>query len=59
MPTAAPFPAFAANEARDEVYLSDPGARQLVAINTTTLEVARRTVLDFRPTYLAWLGIAR
>lgn len=59
MPTAAPFPAFAANEARDEVYLSDPGARQLVAINTTTLEVARRTALDFRPTYLAWLGIAR
>lgn len=59
MPTAAPFPAFVANEARDEVYLSDPGARQLVAINTTTLEVARRTALDFRPTYLAWLGIAR
>ncbi|MCZ8220955.1 MAG: hypothetical protein O9337_16185 [Acidovorax sp.] len=59
MPTAAPFPAFAANEARDEVYLSDPGARQLVAINNTTLDVARRVALDFRPTYLAWLGIAR
>lgn len=59
MPAAAPFPAMAANEARDEIYLSDPLARQLVAINTTTLEVARRTPLDFRPTYLAWLGIVR
>ncbi|MBT9512496.1 MAG: hypothetical protein IV104_09120 [Acidovorax sp.] len=59
MPTAAPFPAFAANEARDEIYLSDPGARQLVIIQTTTLEVARRTNLDFRPTHLAWLGLAR
>lgn len=59
MPTAAPFPALVANEARDEVYLSDPGARQLVAINTTTLEVARRTALDFRPTAMAWRGIVR
>ncbi|RQO79927.1 hypothetical protein [Acidovorax sp. FJL06] len=58
-PAAAPFPSLVANEARDEVYLSDPGARQLVAINTATLEVARRTNLDFRPTALAWLGIAR
>ena len=59
MPTAAPFPAFAANEARDEVYLSDPNARQLVVVSTATHTVARRTSLDFRPTYLAWLGIAR
>jgi hypothetical protein len=59
MPLAAPFPAFAANEARDEVYLSDPGARQLVVVNTSSLEVTRRTNLDFRPTHLAWLGIVR
>lgn len=59
MPTAAPFPALVANEARDEVYLSDPGARQLVAVNTVSLDVARRTNLDFRPTHLAWMGIAR
>jgi hypothetical protein len=59
MPTAAPFPAFVANEARDEVYLSDPGARQLVVVNTGSLEVKRRANLDFRPTYLAWLGIVR
>lgn len=58
-PAAAPFPALVANEARDEVYLTDPTARQLVAINTVALEVARRTNLDFRPTALAWLGIAR
>ncbi|NUZ07929.1 hypothetical protein [Piscinibacter koreensis] len=59
MPAAAPFPAFATNEARDEVYLSDPGARQLVVVNTSSLEIARRANLDFRPSYLAWLGIAR
>ena len=59
MPTAAPFPAFVANEARDEVYLSDPAARQLVVVNTATQTVARRANLDFRPTYLAWLGIVR
>ena len=59
MPAAAPFPALAANEARDEVYLTDPGARQLVAVNTATLEVARRASLDFKPSYLAWLGIVR
>jgi hypothetical protein len=59
MPTAAPFPALVANEARDEVYLSDPNARQLVVVNTATQTVARRASLDFRPSYLAWLGIAR
>jgi hypothetical protein len=59
MPAAAPFPQLAANQARDEVYLSDPVGRQLVVVNTATLDIARRTPLDFRPTYLAWLGIAR
>lgn len=59
MPTAAPFPAFATNEARDEVYLSDPTARQIVVINSATQTVARRAAVDFRPTYLAWLGIVR
>jgi hypothetical protein len=59
MPTTAPFPQFAANQARDEVYLSDPNGRQLVAIDTGALEIARRVPLDFRPTYLAWMGIKR
>jgi hypothetical protein len=59
MPGAAPFPQLATNEGRDEVYLSDPSGRQLVVVNTTTLEVARRLPLDFKPTYLAWMGIKR
>ena len=57
MPAAAPFPAFTANEARDEVYLSDPTARQIVVVDAHAHTVARRINLDFTPTYLAWLGI--
>jgi hypothetical protein len=59
MPSAAPFPAFAANEARDEIYLTDPVARQIVVVNTVRLEVSRRLPLDFRPSHAAWVGIAR
>jgi len=59
MPAAAPFPAFAANGARNEVYLTDPVARQLVAIDVDKLEVGRRLQLDFKPSYAAWLGINR
>jgi hypothetical protein len=59
MPAAAPFPSFIANEARDEVYLSDPSARQIVVVDTATQSVKRRIDLNFRPTYLAWLGIVR
>jgi len=59
MPSAAPFPQFATNEARNEAYLSDPNGRQLVVLNTSTQEIARRLPLDFRPTYLAWTGIKR
>lgn len=58
MPSAAPFPAFAANGARDEVYLTDPVARQVVAIGTAQLDI-RRVALDFKPAYLAWVGINR
>lgn len=59
MPAAAPFPAFAANEARSEIYLSDPAAQKVVVVDTAALEVTRRLDLDFRPSYLAWMGIAR
>lgn len=59
MPAAAPFPAFAANEAIDEVYLSDPLARQVLAVDSAKLQVARRLDLGFRPAYLAWVGIQR
>lgn len=59
MPAAAPFPALAANGARDEVYLSDPMARQLLVVDTAQPQVKQRVALGFTPSYLAWLGIAR
>lgn len=59
MPAAAPFPAFAANGARDEVYLSDPTARQLLVVDAAQPQVKQRVALGFTPSYLAWLGIAR
>lgn len=59
MPGAAPWPAFTANGARDEVYLSDPVARQLVVINATTGAVIARRELGFVPAGLAWVGITR
>jgi hypothetical protein len=58
MPAAAPFPAFAANGAKDEVYLTDPVARQVVAVGTSQLDI-RRIALDYKPAYLAWVGINR
>ncbi len=59
MPTAAPWPAFAANGARDEVYLTDPVARQLVVINSSTGAVVARRDLGYTPSGVAWLGIRR
>lgn len=59
MPAAAPFPAFAANGARDEVYLGDPNGRQLLVVDSAQLTVKQRVALGFAPSYLAWLGIAR
>lgn len=59
MPAAAPFPAFAANGARDEVYLGDPSGRQLLVIDSAQLQIKQRVALGFAPSYLAWLGIAR
>lgn len=59
MPTAAPWPAIAVNGARDEVYLTDPVARQLVVFNTQTLTVTARRNLDHVPSAAVWLGINR
>ncbi len=59
MPTTAPWPAIAANGARDEVYLTDPVARQLVVVNSATGAVATRRDLGYVPSGLAWLGITR
>lgn len=59
MPTAAPFPALAANGARDEVYLSDPMGRQMLVVDSAQAQIKQRVALGFSPSYLAWLGIAR
>jgi hypothetical protein len=59
MPTAAPWPAMAANGAKDEVYVTDPVARQLVVVNSVTGAVVTRRDLGYTPSALAWLGIVR
>ncbi len=59
MPAAAPWPALAANGAKDELYLTDPVARQLVVINSATGAVTARRDLGYTPSALAWLGITR
>lgn len=59
MPAAAPWPAIAANGARDEIYVTDPQARQLVVVNAATGAVTSRRDLGYVPGGLAWLGIHR
>ncbi|MFT3666412.1 hypothetical protein [Piscinibacter sp.] len=59
MPAAAPWPAFTANGAKDEVYLTDPVARQLVTVNSLTGAVVSRRDLGFTPAAAAWVGITR
>lgn len=59
MPAASPFPMIVANESKDEVYVSDPNGSQLVVIDVARQEVKQRVALGFKPSYLAWTGIAR
>ncbi|MFN4115994.1 MAG: hypothetical protein ACK4F7_05765, partial [Inhella sp.] len=59
MPSAAPWPLIVANGAKDELYLTDPVARQLVVINSQTGAVITRRELGFIPSSAAWLGITR
>jgi hypothetical protein len=59
MPSAAPFPQMAANGARDELYVTDPVARQLIVLDTVGFSVKSRRDLDHVPGLLAWTGIAR
>lgn len=59
MPAAAPWPAFAANGAKNEVYLSDPEARQLVVIDSQTGAIKARRDLGFTPSLITWTGITR
>ncbi|MDP3083432.1 MAG: hypothetical protein Q8N44_07040 [Rubrivivax sp.] len=59
MPTAAPWPAIAANGAKDQVYITDPVARQLIVVNSSTGAVVTRRDLGYTPSAMAWLGITR
>ncbi len=58
MPAAAPFPALVPGRARDEMLLTDPGAREIAVLDSAAPAVKRRIQLDFAPSVLAWLGIA-
>ena len=59
MPTAAPWPVITANGARDEVYITDPTAKQLVVLNSNTNAIAARRDLGYTPSNAVWLGIKR
>lgn len=59
MPTAAPWPVMVANGAKDEIYITDPIARQLVTVNSQTGAVLSRTALGFTPSAITWAGITR
>jgi hypothetical protein len=59
MPSAAPWPTLVANGAVDELYLTDPLARQLVVLDSATGAVKARRDLGYVPTYATWLGINR
>lgn len=59
MPAAAPWPAIATNGAKDEVYITDPVAKQLIVVNSSTGAVLTRRDIGYTPSGLAWLGITR
>lgn len=59
MPAAAPFPQLVASGAGDELYLTDPVARQLIVLDTQSFVVKSRRDLGYVPSLLAWVGIAR
>lgn len=59
MPTAAPWLAIVANGARDELYITDPVARQLVVVDSRDGRVITRRELGFVPSVITWTGITR
>ncbi|MEC4720079.1 hypothetical protein RY831_13025 [Noviherbaspirillum sp. CPCC 100848] len=59
MPAAAPWPTITANGARDEIYITDPAARQLVVLNTQTSTITARRDLGYAPSNALWVGISR
>jgi hypothetical protein len=59
MPSAAPWPTITANGAKDELYITDPVAKQLVVVNSQNGAVLARRDLGFVPSSVVWLGITR
>lgn len=59
MPAAAPWPTITANGARDEIYITDPAARQLLVLNSQTSAVTARRDLGYVPSNALWVGISR
>lgn len=59
MPTAAPWPGMVANGAKDEIYLSDPQASQLLVLDSSKAELKARRALGYVPAALTWTGISR
>lgn len=59
MPTAAPWPAIAVNQAKDELYVTDPLGKQVITVNSLTGAVLGRANLGFVPSSITWTGIAR
>jgi hypothetical protein len=59
MPAAAPWPVLTANGAKDEIYITDPVARQLVVVDSLSGTVKERRDLGFTPSNAVWIGIPR
>lgn len=59
MPTAAPWPTITANGARDEIYITDPVARQLAVLDSRTSAITARRDLGYVPSNALWVGISR
>jgi hypothetical protein len=59
MPTAAPWPTITTNGARDEIYITDPVARQLVVLNSQASAITARRDLGYVPSNALWVGISR
>ncbi|RRD57176.1 hypothetical protein EII20_07465 [Comamonadaceae bacterium OH2545_COT-014] len=59
MPSSAPWPRLAFSGARDEVYLSDPLAKQIAVVDSSSGQIKQRISLGYAPGAMAWLGITR
>lgn len=57
--TGVPLTSFAANGARDEIYLSDPVTQQIVVVDSSALTVQQRIPVGMKVSSMTWLGIAR